>query len=77
MPNLRCAVTDLTFTASAETQVVREGTSSTYPVRFIPSPQQVYVLVGPSISNAKIYKVHSNNEIYLDAVPGCTYRRVR
>ena len=75
LPGVTCTMTDMTFTASQATQVSAAG-SSTISVSYIAEPTKVFVVTDAGVTKAADYLILDDDDVQLDAILGCTYRRV-
>ena len=73
-----CKVTPrLTFTATTETMYAEGGAHGANDVIYLVSGQDIYVSSSPGFLNAPKFTMLGPNEMTLDAVGHCKYRRIQ
>jgi len=71
-----CKVTpELTFTTTTETMYAESGAHGTNDVMYLVSGQDIYVSSSPGFVGAPKFTMLGPNEMTLDAVGHCKYRR--
>ena len=73
LPGVTCTVTDMSYTPTQVTKT-DAGVLTTINVSYLATPAKVVTNAG--LVNAASFKVLDKDTVQLDAILGCTYRRV-